>query len=418
MELRKRVILKYLLLALVAGAVAVTLVIGTVYFRATQVIDVPIPLIPEDQSPGALCKVEQVGNFGPSAVRALLWWADLPEDVSVRNGARLYRLQYWTTRYDGVPTVGSGLVAVPSATSLRGIVSYQHGTNTNRHATPSQPSLGEGVLGAAILAGGGYLFLAPDYVGLGVSREVHPYLHAESTANAVIDFLRAANRFTEWLHREWPESLYLVGFSQGGHATLATQRALEAMNDPLFRVAAVASVSGAYDLSGISFPTALAGASSAHSLYLAYLLNAYCNVYGRPLESVLAEPYSKMAPQLFDGEHGEDEIIATLPSAPRDMFNAEFLQDYDQGKSTWLLEALANNQVFRWTPRAPVRLYFGEKDTDVSPNEAQAAAAEFTKRGGTVTLESVGAYAHDESIYRAIPKIRKWFDELSIKTSR
>jgi len=414
----KTVIAKRLLLLLAAVAVAAALAAGTAYFRGIRVVELPIPIVAGDKSPGTLCKAEQVGYFGAFTFRTLLWWADLPEDVSVHNGATLYRLTYWTTRYDGVPTVASGLVAVPTAESFRGVVSYQHGTNTNRHATPSQPSLGEGVLGAAILAGGDYLLVAPDYIGLGVSQETHTYLHAENTANAVIDLLRAANRFTEWLHKPWPESLYLIGFSQGGHATLAVQRALETMNEPLFRVAAVASVSGAYNLSGISFPSALAGTSSAHSLYLAYLLNAYCTVYNRPLESVLAEPYSKIVPKLFDGEHGEDEIIAALPSAPREMLNAEFLQDYDHGKSTWLLEALANNQVFQWTPKAPLRLYFGENDTDVSPKEAQTAAAEFVKRRCDAILVSVGACDHDESIYRAIPKIRTWFDELSIKTSR
>jgi len=417
MSREKRVIVKRLLLALLAGTVAVMLVIGTVYFRSTQVIELPIPLTPDNNSPGVLCKAEQVGNFGTFAFRSLLWWADLPEGVSVHNGAKLYRLKYWTKRYDGVPTVASGLVAIPTVASFRGVVSYQHGTNTNRHATPSQPSLGEGVLGAAIFSGAGYLFVAPDYVGLGASPEIHTYLHAESTANTVIDLLRAANRFTEWLHKQWPESLYLIGFSQGGHATLAAQRMLETMNDPMFRVVASAPVSGAYDLSGISFPTALAGSSSADSLYLAYLLNSYCRVYGRPIESVLTAAYARTLPELFDGEHSGDEISAALPRTPREMFNAEFLQNYESGKPTWLLDALASNQVLQWSPRAPLRLYFGENDADVSPKEAQAAVTEFSKRGCDATLASVGACGHEESILRAVPKIRKWFDELSAKSA-
>jgi len=393
------------------------LVVGVVYVRSTRVIELQIPLTPDDKTPGALCKVEQVGSFGTLTFRALLYWADLEEGISVHNGAKLYRIQYWTKRYDGTPTVASGLFAAPAGVPFRGVVSYQHGTQTNRHTTPSQPSLGEGVLGAAIFAGEGYAFVAPDYVGLGSSQEAHTYLHTESTVDAVIDLLRAANAFTAHLRKEWPDSLYLVGYSQGGHATLATQRALERMNDPRFRVVACASVSGAYDLSGISFPVALAGASSAHSLYLAYLVNSYCRVYSQPLESVLSAAYAESVPQLFDGEHSGDEIVALLPRRPREMFNAEFIENYENGKPTWLLDALAKNQVVEWSPKAPIRLYFGEKDEDVSPKEAQRAVAEFSKRGCDATLVSVGACGHDESILRAVPKIREWFEELSARSA-
>jgi hypothetical protein len=42
-----------------------------------------------------------------------------------------------------------------------------------------------------IFAARGYVVVAADYVGLGVSETFHPYLHAESEATAVVDALRA-----------------------------------------------------------------------------------------------------------------------------------------------------------------------------------------------------------------------------------
>jgi len=368
------------------------------------------PVLPETQTPGTLYKAERVGGHSALTLRALLWWADLPEQVSVQHGVKLYRLQYWTTGPGGEAVVASGLVALPKKTPTRGVVSYQHGTNPDRHATPSRPTLGEGLLGSAIFAGGGYLFVAPDYIGLGVSQEVHPYLHAQSTANAVADLLKASHTFTAHLGLKWPEPLYLVGFSQGGHATMVAQRALEAHNDPRFQVTAAASIAGPLDLAGTSFPTALTGESGAHALYLAYLIRAYSAIYGHPIDSVVAEPYAALLPELFDGEHGPDAIIEALPTNPRDLFRQDFLDDYEHGHPTWLLDALAENEAFRWTPKAPVRLYYGEGDTDVSPKEAQAAGIEFSQRGADVTVLSVGPYEHDESVLHAIPLVRRWFD--------
>jgi hypothetical protein len=183
-----------LLIALAATAIAVIVISWVFYVRSTQVIELHIPLDTGNQTPGTLCKAEQVGNYAAPVLRALVWWARLPEPVSVHSGVKLYRLQYWTIRCDGAPTVASGLMGVPVRMPVRGVVSYQHGTNVNRHATPSRPSIGEGVLGAAVLAGGGYIFTAPDYIGLGTSREIHTYLHAESTANAVAKYSQCPSR--------------------------------------------------------------------------------------------------------------------------------------------------------------------------------------------------------------------------------
>jgi len=410
-------VIRRVFIALGAVLLVMTLVAGTTYYRATRVFEVPVTPSSGDGAAGTLCKIEQVGDFSSLAFRFLLWWADPPETVVVDTGAKLYRLTYWTTRFDGAPTQASGLVAIPKISTFRGIVSYQHGTNVNRHQAPSRPTLEEGVLGAALFAGGGYLFAAADYVGLGASGEVHPYLIAENTANAVADLLRASKRMTEILQLTWPKAVYLTGFSQGGHATLASQRLLEKTDAPDLHVVASAPVSGVYDLLNISFPVALEGGSPAHAFYLAYLVNSYCAVYRQPPESLLAPPYAQGVPSLFDGEHDGDQIGNQLPASPPQLFTTQFLSDYHERKQNWFLQALAENSVLQWSPRAPLRLYVGEEDKDVSPKEAQAAAAAFSSRGCDVTIVSVGRCDHNTSIFRAIPKIRSWFDELSSRPS-
>jgi Secretory lipase len=360
-------------------------------------------------SPGTLVNVKRVGLYPTFVLRWLLSSARLPEPVDVRYGIDLFRVQYWTTRFDNIATIASGLVAVPRGVALHGVVSYQHGTNPTRSTTPSQPSLGEGVLGSAIFAGGGYLFLAADYIGLGTSTEVHPYMYSPSTIAAVLDLLKAARALTSRIKLEWSSKISLFGFSQGGHATAVVQRALEALDDPAFRVIASAPVAGLYDLRRISIPNVLAGETSGFALYLAYLANSYSTIYRQPLESLLTEKYAQLIPRLFDGKHTGKQIEAAL-STPRALFNAEFLEAYDADKPHWFLSAIEENQAYDWKPVAPVRMYYGNSDVDVLPRDSLHAAEHMASLGGDVEAISVGDYDHVQSVYHAIPKVRTWLD--------
>jgi len=413
--------MKKRILRLVAAMLAVTAIVvvsaGLTYYWCTRTVEVAVAGAGagQDHSPGALHKVEQIGTYPCVMLRALVSWGNLPEPIAVQYGARMYRVQYWTTTPAGAATVASGLVCVPYTRTPRGVVSYQHGTTMNRHLTPSAPTLIESGLGTALFAGGGYVLCAADYVGLGTNREVHPYLHAQGTANAVIDLLKAANAFVTSRDVEWPSSLCLIGFSQGGYSTLAAQRALESLGDPRFRVVACAPVSGPYDLAGVTFPAFLEATTADRSGYLAYLANAYCSAYGRPLDSLLTDEYARQVPGLFDGEHDEWVVSGQLPARPREIFRREFLEAYDAKQPTWFMTALAENNVFQWAPKAPVRLYYSDRDPLVLPREAHVALAEFQRRDCDVTAIAVASVDHGGAILYAVPKIRNWFDEIAGK---
>lgn len=361
---------------------------------------------------GSVERVQHLRRYSRLSLSAMLWWAKLPEPIKISNGIELYRVTYWT-EHRGQAILASGLLSIPRGGRLRGVVSYQHGTNPTRSEAPSAPTLGEGVLGSAVFAGGGYLFLAPDYPGLGASTGTQPYLYSPTTVNAVVDLLEAARDVTKGLGEEWNPSVYLIGFSQGGHATANVQRALESLNDPALPVRAAAAVSGAYDLARISVPFALRGTSQAHSLYLAYIVRAYAEIYGQPMESLVSKHYAESLPRLFDGTHTVDEIVAALPRAPRDMFTPEFLANSESGPDRWFQEALAENEAYNWAPRAPLRLYYGDSDQDVSPADSKFAAKSMRERGGNVELVPLGPYTHNESILHALPRVRRWFDDLS-----
>jgi Secretory lipase/Periviscerokinin family len=387
----------------------VTLLLGA----CTKTINAPEERDLAHAAPGTIYSIEAIGGYPRAVLRFLIGWRGLSESLVTRYGVSLYRVRYWTTGADASLTVASGLIAFPRTERLRGVISFQHGTAARRTSAPSTLDPNNGILAAAAFAGRGYLLVAADYIGLGVSAERHPYLHADSEADSVVDLLRAARTVVAAAGIAWPESLFLAGVSQGGHATLAAQRSLEAAPLDGLSVKAVASISAPFDLAAVSFPFGLEGRSDASSLYLAYMVASYANIYGEALGSVLREPYASRVPGLFDGLHDADAIIAALPADPRAMFRDEFLASYESGADNWLRSRLIENSLYEWSPRAPIRLYVGSLDDNVSVREAEVEARRLNARGGNVTTVDVGARDHFDSVLAAAPLALAWFDELS-----
>jgi pimeloyl-ACP methyl ester carboxylesterase len=360
--------------------------------------------------PGALEKGHFVKKYDKASLHNLL----LPEwqAMAVKYDIDVYALQYWTIDYTNRPTLVSGLVALPeNMPSPRGVVSYQHGTETSRMHVPSLLSR-EVTATATLFAGAGYIFVATDYIGLGVSTEIHPYHYALSTANAVVDMLKASYTFVTSQKIHWPSSLFVTGYSQGGYSALVAQHALEQLHDARFHVVASAPGSGSYNLL-TSMPLVLSGASTFASLYVAYVINTYTTIYHHALDSVVKPKYVQIIPSLFDGTHEFQDVIDALPGYPKDFIRDDVMQELEMGTSNWLMRALAENSAYEWAPMAPVHLYYGDKDLDVSPQNALFTANYMRQRGSNVQAISVGPYDHGQTFVLALPKIRAWFDTLS-----
>jgi hypothetical protein len=112
--------------------------------------------------------------------------------VTPRYAVTNYRLEYLTTDATGKEILASALLSVPAkaARARSPVISYQHGTlfrnaeAPSNHATPDEP--------AVVMASQGYIVVAADYVGYGVSRGApHPYLLSAPSAAVVLDLLTA-----------------------------------------------------------------------------------------------------------------------------------------------------------------------------------------------------------------------------------
>ena len=325
------------------------------------------------------------------------------EGVPVANAVDCYRMRYPVEGPDGEVAEASGLLALPRGIAPRRVASFQHGTTTTRSAVPSQPDA-TGLAAAIVFAGNGYALVAPDYPGLGESEGRHPYYVADEIGPAVVAMIEAAKR----LEGVPGGPVFLSGFSEGGWASFAALRILEAEDK---QVLGSAQVAGAYDLRRVSLPAALKGGAPSHSLYLAYAAWGQSAHYGHRLDSVLTPEHATLVERLFAGATPQ-EILSALPADPRRMFNQSFLDAFDHDGSHWYLDAFAANSLVDVTPRAPVRLYYGSKDLDVVPEEALAASRAMRARGADVTAVDVGPVGHDPSMLAAAPLILAWLREL------
>jgi|SRR5829696_442697 len=103
--------------------------------------------------------------------------ARLPADID--HGFDSWKVTYCTVDVGAVPTAATGNVSVPRTAGPLDTVAYLHGTSVSFYDAPSNPNiageLGEngesfdGPPSSAIFAGAGFVYVAPDYLGLGDS---------------------------------------------------------------------------------------------------------------------------------------------------------------------------------------------------------------------------------------------------------
>jgi hypothetical protein len=166
-----------------------------------------------------------------------------PEDipVDIDYGFDTYKVTYCTVDVAPPgsrrppPTIATGNVSVPRRAGRLSTVAYLHGTSVSFYDAPSNPNIfgefnqnGESFDGppsSAIFAGGGFIYVAPDYLGLGDSTVPrHRYFHAATEASSAADLLKASRHVLGSLRVRRSGELFTFGFSQGGHAGLALQR--------------------------------------------------------------------------------------------------------------------------------------------------------------------------------------------------
>lgn len=315
-----------------------------------------------------------------------------------------YKVRYNTLDAVGNEHIASGLVSIPkSDQSLTfPLACYQHGTVSGREDVPS--NLAGGFILPVAFSAYGYLVCSPDFVGLGDSPGVHPYVHAASEASAGVDLMLATREMVAEIDRvDLNDQVFISGYSQGGHAAMALQREIELNQSDKFTVTASAPMSGPYSISEKMVDFTLGDADYGTVGYIAWLTLGYKTAYPDLLMDIELEDVFK--PEylddirafeteeigLFDdgGDLGLNSLMTnTLLSTvgtvtPKNTLNDDILTALLSDPNHPLSQALADNDTYDWVPEAPTNLYYCVGDEQVTYENAILAEEVMTANGST-----------------------------------
>jgi pimeloyl-ACP methyl ester carboxylesterase len=325
---------------------------------------------PSAAGPGRLEAAAQINRVAVADIAAAI---NAPSSKTVglvpRYDVVSHRLTYQAIDAQGRAIVASGLVSVPvkAAGAKSPVLSYQHGTIKTDAEAPTNRARAEEP--AVALASLGYIVVAADYVGYGASKGTpHSYLLSAPTAAAVLDLLSAAKKWRASNSVADNGQLFLIGYSEGGYATVAAHRALQSAGGAtLAGLVATAPGAGPYDIA-VTLDELLRRVREAN-LVLGALLS----------------------PGRFSGLTGfqratvrELLLKELLPDDADVSFDASVLDSY-LADDRAAIERLGN--VRDWAPAVPVRLFHGRNDQTVPYVVSTTTLAVMRARGAAdVTL--------------------------------
>jgi len=330
--------------------------------------------------------------------------ASVPKIITPINySIDIYDVLYYTEWHDGSMIKASGLYFVPNKTEASPLLVYNHGTRVdpkNRDIDCNR----EGLI-CAIFSTDGYAVIVPDYVGLGRGEKIHLYMHSESEANASVYFMKAIEAVNESLKFKLNKQLFLTGYSQGGHSTLALHQKIQEEYYVDYKVTASSPMSGPYDPLDVQEKVMFNHYTQPH--YLPYLLISYNEVYNMlPKESfydIFKHPYDSIILNCFSKEKSFtthdplEEINNLLPNIPANMIREDVVELYKTDYN-FLKIFLQENSVYDWKPESPVQLCYCKSDEEVLYQNSLLAYNVMRKNGAkNITKQCVSRkYNHVE----------------------
>ena len=309
-------------------------------------------------------------------------------DLNVGYGYWMYKIIYETIDKHGNPINASGVIAFPRTdwpvekNEAYPILSYQHGTVIQKNSVTSESGIW--VL-PALIAGYGYVYLEPDYLGLGVSEGLHPYQIKDPYGTDVVDLLRAADNFSnENNNFQINSQIFLAGYSEGGYATMAAHQIIEQDHSDEFTITSSFPMAGAYDMSGIMTEVMLDYTPYGQPYYFPYVLFAYCDSYQEilpPVTDYLTSEYVEILPELFDGMHSGDDINNVMPNIPITIMKPDTIISFEQNLNHPLRNVLRQNDLYDWTPQSSMHIIHGLADELIPFENAQLAYDTFISNG-------------------------------------
>lgn len=323
----------------------------------------------------------------------------------IESGVNVYSITYNTT-FLGEKKIASGLVIIPSVPGDYPVLSFQNGTNTLHANAPTADPDYQPYQLLQVTASTGYVVVISDYLGFGASDDMtHPYLHKESTVRTLVDMLYAVGEFDDDVAKDITVTgdYYLMGYSQGGWATLALLEALEKDYSSDFTVRAAACGAGPYDMSYFN-DYVLGLTEYPMPVFLCYIANAYSEygIYSNSLADLFNDPYAGRIPGLYDGLHSSEQINGQLTVSISGLFRAEYIAGHASAPEYQdVRDALDANSIEGWNSDVPILFMHGTADTYVIPALSEMMHAAMIAAGSsslTCTYMTLEGFDHSGGI--------------------
>ena len=318
----------------------------------------------------------------------------------------------------------TALVFTPKGTPPAGgwpIVVWAHGTTGGADkCAPSRLPLDgpekDLVMG---LVQRGYAVIAPDYEGLGNDDVPHPYLHLESAANSILSAISEAQKhYGNLLAKDWG----VIGWSQGGHAALATAEYHRALAGNTYR-GAVAIAPASYLSNtlqeGLLAAQGLAAAGNlAQAVPIAATLYTYAAIVSSGIKAetpnfnyaqafvdtkvnLARQAETLCSPELAQnfGLDIQTSLRSGVPFSEYQALRDNFLSDPN------IMDYLQDNQPARTRLDRPVYIYQGTADTTVPYPITQTLYAGMLEDGTDVQLITVRDATHSTVVTQNIPAL-------------
>ena len=244
-------------------------------------------------------------------------------------------------------------------------------------------------------------------------EKIHLYHHAETEAGATLDMLRAVQEINAQLGISTDGHLFLSGYSQGGHASMATHKMIEEQFPNEFSLTASAPMSGAYDMSGVQ-ARAMFG-SYDRPAYFPFLLWGMNEAYGilPDIRAAIKEEYADTLMAMLENQHYSlRQISRVMPSVPAEIIRPEFLQAYSSDSTFPMRLAMEENSLIDWAPQKPMMICYCKADEQVDYRNALVAYDSMKELGSkSVMLRRAGKnFGHEACALYASVYTKMYFD--------
>lgn len=326
-----------------------------------------------------------------------------PGDFSLR----IYRITYRTRLADNTPITASGLIYLPSrpVPAKYPLLSFQHATAYSQEEAPSGGNLVAPAFSYPLYyATHGYIVACPDYIGYGESSQVsHPYEHRQSLARATVDMLKASREFLG-AKAAWNNELFLSGYSEGGYATLATQKMLDGEEDLV--VTTTACGAGPYAVPDFFhyIITEKTKGGLANHLY-AWQTLTYNRLYslGKPVSYYFKSPYAEQIAQSVENARN---ITVSFDEICTDAFKEDIANPLSA-----FGRAMADNDLTGWKPKNPLYLLHGDADEYIPYRNTEITYSGMKSLGSSTTsLVPIPKGTHIPTEIIFIRRSLEWFN--------